>query len=107
MHAKAFLFAWGISAGLAIGDGVGGPPHKAVRPKPKLIDLDFSDDDDDLAAGHQASRGGGLRAAFPPWIYWALGATAVTAGVGLYLLEEKANGPTVTRKEQVFSDERQ
>jgi hypothetical protein len=105
MRTKAFLIVFGLCAGIAVGDA-GKPAPRQARPKPKVIDLDFTDDDDDEApAARQAAH---VKSSSParPWIYWTLGATAVAAGgVGWYLYDQK-KAPVVTRSEQVFTDER-
>jgi hypothetical protein len=109
MIAKPFYIAWlliaGLAVGLACGDSVKAP-QKPVRAKPKVIDLDFTDDDDDSPASHTRSRqDGGV--AGRQWIYWSVGASVLAGGVGWYLLEERQKDPIVTRNEQVFTDERQ
>jgi hypothetical protein len=109
MIAKPFYIAWfliaGLAVGLACGDAVK-PSQKPVRAKPKVIDLDFTDDDDDSPAPQSRSRLGS-GAADRQWIYWSVGASVLAGGVGWYILEERQKDPIVTRNEQVFTDERQ
>lgn len=113
MIAKSFSFSWllilGLASGLALGPAFGEaakPPQKPVRAKPKVIDLDFTDDDDDIAAPRAPARTGRSPAS-NQWIYWTVGASVLAGGVGWYYLEERQKDPIVTRNEQVFTDERQ
>ncbi|MDB5105147.1 MAG: hypothetical protein JWP91_2836 [Fibrobacteres bacterium] len=80
---------------------------KNSRAKPKVIDLDFTDDDESAPIPASA---GTVRAQAPAdsheWLYWTLGATVVAGGVGWYLSEGSSKEPTVTRNEQIFTDER-
>ena len=108
MRAKAFLIALGVSLALSFGEAAKpapAPTHNPARAKPKVIDLDFTDDSDeapDVRAAQPSLTATGAR----PWIFWTLGASAVAAGgVTWYLLENRKE-PEVTRSEQVFTDER-
>ncbi len=107
MRALAYFILLGMlgtGASLASG-GSASPSPKAAHPKPKVIDLDFSDDDDDVPMRHAPPQ---VQSAATPgkWIYWTVGATAVAGGVGWYLYRDQAKTTTVTRKEQIFTDER-
>ncbi|MDB5050592.1 MAG: hypothetical protein JWO30_3663 [Fibrobacteres bacterium] len=104
MKAIAFLIAVSLGSHLAWGDAVKAPA-KNTRPKPKVVDLDFSDDEESNGKSSQSIvPSSGVH----PWIYWTLGATVAAAagGVGFYLYQDRTKTPTVTRNEQVFTDDR-
>ena len=73
--------------GLALGDAP--KPDKPPRAKPKVIDLDFtedSEDDEDWTPAPKSDAAGPRRR----WLYWTLGAGAVAAGgVGWYLFQDE------------------
>jgi hypothetical protein len=101
MVSKTYFIALCAGLGLALGDAP--KPNKPQRAKPMVIDLDFTDDGEHWTAapGTGAERESGSR-----WIYWAVGAgVAAAGGVGWYLFQDRQD-PTVTRNEQVFTDER-
>lgn len=100
---KSSWIALGVGMGLALGDA---PRPPAPQPaKPKIIDLDFTGDDEDRAAG----PGSAPDSESPRrWIGWTLGAgaaAAVAGGIGWYLFQERQEPETV-RNESVFTDER-
>jgi hypothetical protein len=98
---KTSLIALGVGMGLALGDAP--KPAKPPRAKPKIIDLDFTQDDEDWTAAPKSAED---NASPGRWIYWTLGAGVVAAGgVGWYLYQDQQE-PTVTRNEQIFTDER-
>lgn len=101
--------AYGLALGAAFGEKIKGEGVKTVQKpapaKPKVIDLDFTDDDDGAAAPRPRVRTGG-NAGSDQWIYWTVGASVLAGGVGWYFLEERQKDPIVTRNEQVFTDER-
>jgi hypothetical protein len=102
------LLILGLACGLVFGPAFGEaakPPQKPAPAKPKVIDLDFTDDDGETAAPRSPARTGG-NARSGQWIYWTLGASVLAGGVGWYFLEERQKDPIVTRNEQVFTDER-
>ena len=95
------MIAWGVGMGLAFGDAP--KPASPPRAKPKVIDLDFTDDDEEWtpAPGRMSASTSRGR-----WLYWTLGAGAAAAGgIGWYLFREERE-PTVTRNERIFTDER-
>jgi hypothetical protein len=101
MASKTFFIAFCVGMGLALGD----VPEQSMPPgaKPKVIDLDFTGDDETWTA---ASNGAERRKTPGPWIYWTIGAgVAAAGGVGWYLFQDRQEA-TVTRNEQVFTDER-
>jgi hypothetical protein len=105
---KTAWAAFGVGMGLVFGDAP--KPDKSPHAKPKVIDLDFSEDNGDWMGppmerdGHAAPHGG--HAASHRWLYWTLGAGAAAAGgVGWYLFRD-AKEPAAARNEQVFTDER-
>jgi hypothetical protein len=98
----------GLACGLAFGPAFGEAartPQQPIRAKPKVIDLDFTDTDDDVAEPQPRQRTGGSRGT-RQWIYWTVGASVLAGGVGWYFLEDRRKDPIVTRNEQVFTDER-
>jgi hypothetical protein len=101
MASKTFFIAFCVGMGLALGDAP--KPNKPPRAKSKVIDLDFTEDGENWAAAPKSpdNRESGNR-----WIYWTLGAGVVAAGgVGWYIFQDQKE-PTVTRDEQIFTDER-
>ena len=102
MKAIAFLIMLCVGSCLARGDN-GRPAPKAALAKPKVIDLDFTEDEE--AVAERAAR---VPVPQPShqWIYWTVGATVVAGGVGWYLHEDQKKQPVVTRNEQIFTDER-
>jgi hypothetical protein len=107
MKAIAFLIVLCLSADMAWAGGTGRPGRKPAQPKPKVIDLDFTEEDREseaVAAAPSVSApevGNG-------WVYWTLGGALVAAagGVGWYLHHEQDPETSVTRKDQIFTDER-
>jgi hypothetical protein len=106
MKAIAFLIVLCLSADTSWGGGAGRPGRKPAQPKPKVIDLDFTEEDresDVVAAAPSASARPDSRG----WVYWTLGGALVAAGgVGWYLHQEQDPETSVTRKDQIFTDER-
>lgn len=100
MASKTFFIAFCVGMGLALGDVP--KPNKTTRAKPKVIDLDFTDDGEKWASAPKTYE----RESNSGWIYWTVGAgLAAAGGVGWYLFQDRQD-PTVTRNEQVFTDER-
>lgn len=90
-----------VGMGTALGDDP--KPDKPPRAKPKVIDLDFTNDGEiwTAAPGRRDKRESDSR-----WIYWTVGAgLAAVGGVGWYLFQDQRD-PSVTRNEQIFTDER-
>lgn len=115
MKACVFLSALCLAAQAASADPApnrAAPPRSAaVPPKPKVIDLDFSDDgaEEPVPARVPAKSPAAIAPESHQWVYWTMGATALAAaagGVGWYWHKEQAKTPTVTRSEQVFTDDR-
>ena len=101
MASKTFFIAFCVGMGPALGDVP--KPNKPPRAKPKVIDLDFTNDGEIWAA---APKRLDKQESDSRWIYWSVGAGLVAAGgVGWYLFQERQD-PTVTRNEQIFTDER-
>lgn len=101
MTSKTFIIAFCVGMGPALGDIP--KPGKPPGAKPQVIDLDFTDDEEIRvsAPGRRDKQESDSR-----WIYWTLGAgLAAAGGVGWYIFQEQQD-PTVTRNEQVFTDER-
>lgn len=97
--------AFGLGFSPAYGEGAK-PSQKPVRAKPKVIDLDFTEDDGDITRPRTRTWTGGNPGS-GQWIYWTLGASLLAGGVGWYYLEERQKEPIVTRNEQIFTDDRQ
>ena len=101
MASKTFFIAYCLGMGLALGNAP--KPDKPPHVKSKVIDLDFTDDGENWDAAPGSGHG---RESDRRWIYWPLGAGVVAAGgVGWYIFQDQRD-PTVTRNEQVFTDER-
>ena len=100
MVCRTSLIAWAVGMGLAFGDAP--KPDKPLRAKPKVIDLDFTDDDEAWTPAPKRTAAASPRR----WLYWTLGAGAVAAGgAGWYLLHGERE-PAATRNELIFTDER-
>ncbi len=101
---KTSLIAWAVGMVMAFGEAP--KPDNAPRAKPKVIDLDFSvddEDDEDWTPGAKSAAG---RTSKGRWIYWTLGAGAAAAGgLGWYIFREEQQ-PEIIRNERVFTDER-
>jgi hypothetical protein len=110
MKTNVLLLALSLGANLVWAEAA---KPAAKRPKPKVIDLDFSDDEVPPPAALPAApapvpaRSARVHSDSHPWVYWAMGVSVVAAGgVGWYLHEQQAKEPVVTRTDQVFTDER-
>ncbi|MEO7426258.1 MAG: hypothetical protein ABI036_13805 [Fibrobacteria bacterium] len=101
MKAIAFAICVCLGAPLARDDSARAPAAKP-RPKSKVVDLDFGEDESPAAIGSSGEGASGTR----PWVYWALGASAVAAGITWYWLEDRSPTAETERKEQVFTDQR-
>jgi hypothetical protein len=102
MKAIAFVICVCLGSQLTRGDDAR-PREKPARPKAKIVDLDFSDDEDPASVGSSGGIGAGVS---HPWIYWTLGASAVAGGVTWYWLEARSPATETKRHEQVFTDQR-
>ncbi len=100
MRATALVVGLCLGSQLACGDAVRIQP-KPAHPKPKVVDLDFTEDGDKDAPTAASQSGPGSRG----WVLWALGATAVAGGIGWYWHEEQSKPSSVKHNEQVFTDE--
>lgn len=101
MVRKTVLAALCLGLGLAHGDALKADPPS--RPKPKVIDLDFTGDDETWTSDAKISPD---RDAPGRWLYWTLGAGAVAAGgLGWYVFRDERE-PAIIRNEQIFTDAR-
>jgi hypothetical protein len=116
MKIAALLIALCLGPGPALGETVE-PPAKPAPPKPRVVDLDFTADDDaseswpreapaPRTSAVPVARPAASQAASKQWIYWAAGATAVAAGGLGWFWYHETGEPRVIRNEQFFNDER-
>jgi hypothetical protein len=101
MKAIAFAICLCLGAPLARDDSARAPVAKP-RPKSKVVDLDFGEDESPASIAPRSGAASQPR----PWIYWALGASAVAAGITWYWLEDRSPTAETERKEHIFTDQR-
>jgi hypothetical protein len=101
MKAILFLLGLGLGSQLSMAEQNHVQPRDP-HPKPKVVDLDFSEASEDVPA----SGTGGPQSRIPAWGFWAIGATVAASGIGIgwYWHEESSDSPANTRHEQVFTD---
>lgn len=101
MVRKTALAALCVGMSFAFGDAP--KPGAPQRAKPKVIDLDFTENDEDRTDSPKSREGHDSRGR---WLYWTLGAGVVAAGgVGWYFYQDERE-PQATRNEQIFTDAR-
>lgn len=104
--ASIFL-ACGFAVGFAQAAGENArQPHRAMKIGSKVIDLDLTLDFDEDDEGRSAQSVSSAAPGSSGWIYWAMGATVAAGGLGWYLHDQDSKAPSVTRTEQVFTDDR-